>query len=111
MGASLAIGKHTDAAKATSLTAMIGGSGLPYPNPSDGGLYLSPTFVHENGALRGTIPGIWAPLHQRPIGHLDSVSGSGDLAGKSFIGLFASGSSLTASEGQIMLETSNTWDD
>lgn len=111
VGGSLAIGKHTDAAKLNSLTANIGGAGLAYPNPSDGGLYLSPVYIHEAGALRGTLPGVLAPLHQRPIAHLDTVSGSGDLAGKTFLGLFAEGSSVAAASGQIFLETSNTWDD
>lgn len=111
VGGSLAIGKHTDAAKATSLTAFIGGAGLPYPNPADGGLYMSPIFVHENGALRGTIPGVWGPLHARPLAHLDTVAGSGDLSGKTFLALHAEGSSLATASGQIMLEISNTWDD
>lgn len=111
VGSSLVFGKHTDGAKITSPTGNIGGSGLAYPNPADGGLYMSPLFIHEAGSLRGTLPGVWAPIHQRPVGHLDTVSGSGDLSGKTFLGLFVSGSSATASDGQIMLETSNTWDD
>lgn len=111
VGGGLAIGKHVDAAKVGSLSTNLGGGGLPYPNPADGGLYLSPLFVHEAGALRGTVPGVWGPIHQRPISHLDTVSGSGDLSGKKFIGVFTSGASAAASDGQIFLETSNTWDD
>lgn len=112
VGGSIAIGKHADAGKLGSLTANIGGSGLAYPNPADGGLYLAPLFLHEAGTVRGTLPGVWAPLHPRPIAHLDTVSGSGDLAGKKFIGLFFENStSASITSGQALLETSNTWDD
>ena len=110
IGGSWPVGKHGDAAKAASLTAAFGGAGLAYPNPSDGGLYMTPVFVHEAGALRGTIPGLWAPIHQRPLNHLDTVSGSGPLAGKTFLALNPSGSSAAASDGQLLYEISNTWE-
>jgi hypothetical protein len=110
VGGSIAIGKHGDAAKAKSLTAFLGGAGLTYPSETDGGLYLTPVYAHEANALRGTIPGLWGPLHARPLTCLDTVSGSGALAGKSFIALNTDGSSPAAANGQLFLETSNTWD-
>ena len=104
------IGKHADAAKMASLTGMLGGAGLPYPNAADGGLYLSPLFIHEAGAIRGILPGVWAPLHVRPFGHMDTVNGSGVLADKVFLALNADGSSAAITAGQLLYETSNTWD-
>ena len=109
-GGSTQVGKHADAAKMASLTGMLGGVGLPYPNPADGGLYLSPIFIHEAGAIRGILPGVWAPLHQRPFGHMDTVNGSGPLADKVFLALNADGSSPAVTAGQLLYETSNTWD-
>ena len=109
-GGSTPFGKHADSAKMGSLTGMLGGVGLPYPNPADGGLYLSPVFIHEAGAIRGLLPGVWAPLHQRPFGHMDIVYGSGALADKVFLALNADGSSAAATAGQLLYETSNTWD-
>lgn len=112
VGGSIAVGKHTDGGKMGSLTTNMGGGGLAYPHPVDGGFYLSPLFVHEAGAVRGTLPGIWAPLHPRPIGHLDTVSGSGDLTGKTFLAVyFENSTSATISTGEGLLEISNTWDD
>ena len=109
-GGSVQVGKHADAAKIGSLTGMLGGAGLPYPNSADGGLYLSPIFLHEAGAIRGILPGVWAPLHPRPFGHMDTVNGSGPLADKVFLALNADGSSAATTAGQLLYETSNTWD-
>jgi hypothetical protein len=109
-GGAVPVGKHADAAKMASLTAMLGGAGLPYPNAADGGLYLSPLFIHEAGAIRGIIPGVWAPLHARPFGHMDTINGSGVLADKVFLALNAEGSSAAVTAGQLLYETSNTWD-
>ena len=112
VGSSIPVGKHVDAGKIGATTINIGGGGLVYPHPVDGGLYLSPLFIHEAGAVRGTLPGLWAPLHPRPLGHLDTVSGSGDLAGKNFLAVYfenVAGATITSGEG--LLEISNTWDD
>lgn len=108
-GGSIAFGKHGDAAKAKSLTAKLGAAGLTYPSETDGGLYLTPVFVHEAVVLRGEMPGLWAPLHARPLTHGDTVSGTGALAGKTFIALNVDGTSVSAANGQVFLETSNTW--
>lgn len=110
VGGSVAVGKHGDAAKAKSLTAQLGGAGLTYPSETDGGLYMTPVYIHETSAMRGVIPGVWAPLHARPLTQLDTVSGSGSLAGKSFIALNTDGTTPAAANGQLLLEISNTWD-
>ena len=102
LGSSIAIGKHTDLAKASG--GDIGEDGLTYPNPVDNGLYLARIFVHEPRAVRGELPGLWAPLHDRPLNHLDTFSGVGNLAGRDFL------ASMMYSSSQIFIETSNTWD-
>lgn len=82
----------------------IGAYGLIYPNP-DGGVYIAPLKITESGALRGTIPGVWQLLHPlASMQHLDTFSGSGAFAGRTFINLQQQPSA------GILLETSNTWD-
>jgi hypothetical protein len=81
----------------------IGGSGMAYPMPIDGGLYMSPVRVAEASLFRGVMPGLWAPAHTKPLSHMDTVSGSGALNGKTFLAL------NMYSSAQVLVETSNTW--
>jgi hypothetical protein len=97
--------------------AGIGYSGATgtfnYPNGPDGGLYVSPIWLHHNGAVRGYLKGLWAPVQDRPLNHGDTYSGSGNLAGKSFLsmsglgGTYASGAASIPA--QVHAETSSTW--
>lgn len=47
----------------------------------DSGINLAPTVP-----LRGEMPGLVAPLHNKPVAHLSVASGSGALAGKQLLG-------------------------
>lgn len=102
LGSSAPCGKHSDNAKIND--SVAGKSGLLFPNPVDGGLYLAPLWLHEVNALRGLLPGVWAPLHAQPLTHWDTFEGAGALAGKTFLAWNQYNS------GQVFLETSNTWD-
>lgn len=105
LGASVTCSKHGDGGLANSVTASLGTAGLTYPHPVDGGLYMSPLFVRESTALvRGQLPGYWCPLHAKPLTSLDTFSGTGTLAGKTFIAFNCPAS------GQVFLESSDTWD-
>jgi hypothetical protein len=133
VGGSLAFGKHSDQAK---MGAASGGSGqtvgcqgnwnsstsstyytnqFVYPNGPDGGLYQAPIWVHHSGFVRGYLKGLWCPLQHIPLNHNDTFSGSGNLAGKSFLALNALGlqfngaSPTTGLNGQFFVETSDTW--
>lgn len=102
LGTSIACGKGADASKANQST--MGVNGLTYPHPVDGGLWIAPISVHESSlAIRGALPGVWSPLHARPINHLDTFSGTGGAAGKTFLAL------NIYNGGQVLFETSNTW--
>ncbi len=59
---------------------------LPYPSPTDGGLYVAPMFVPEtSGVLRGSMPGFW-PVPQAVGGTAfvtrDRVTGIAGMAGR-----------------------------
>ena len=86
-------------------TTLIGYQGMTYPDPVSGGMRLSPVAFTENGNIRGRMPGLWAPMHTLPGSNGDTFSGSGALAGKTFILLDVSSSSL---QGRVALETSDT---
>ena len=45
--------------------AGLGATGLPYPNPSDSGIYVMPLMIQEASgpSLRGRLPGMLCPLH------------------------------------------------
>ncbi len=113
------VGKHSDFIKNGQSQIMgnaAAGTGLPYPNPVDGGIYFAPVWAQEAivgaaPAIRGTIPGIWCPCHTLaaaapPLQAFDTTSGSGLLAGKSFAFFPVS---PNGNNGFIAFETSNTW--
>lgn len=91
--------------------AVIGGAtSFAYPDAISGGLNLARIRV-SNGAtvvgLRGHLPGAWSPLNALPGSNGDTFSGSGDLAGKTFILLDCGVGSI---RGRVAIETSNTWE-
>lgn len=111
LGGSVNIGTHGDYAK--SLTGSFAGI-VPFTNPADGGLYLSPVWIHDPNTapiygLRGRLRGIWQPLHA--VGSFtdgDTVSGVGELSGKSFLFIKFVPNTTADSNGVMAIETSNT---
>ncbi|MGH7177855.1 MAG: hypothetical protein ACREJC_10775, partial [Tepidisphaeraceae bacterium] len=105
IGGSVGASKISDSAKTEQgSTAELGGFGLAYPYQVDGGLYLAKLYICESGFVRGELPGIWNPLHDRPLLDGDTFSGVTDLAAKSFRAVRCS------TAGELFLETSDTWD-
>lgn len=136
VGGSKQVGKHVDHGKAGMFGSSASSTGvgtiapgntgtfalgvckfgfnlIPYPNGPDGGLYLSPIWLHHDNAVRGYLKGLWCPLHDRPINHNDTYSGSGNLSGKSFIAQAIPAAGMTGNNstdvGQVHIETSTTW--
>lgn len=105
LGGSLRAGKAHDYVK--SGVVGWGSNGyLPYPHGPDGALLMSPVWVHEPGstsraAIRGTLPGIWAPL-QYVLESGDTFDGQGDLTGRSFF-------AWRQGENRMCVETTDTW--
>lgn len=116
-GSSVGAGKHADISRlvaaannpgaysySNSQQARIGADGWTvYPNPSDGGLFLTPIYVHEPNNVRGVLPGAWMHSHiSFPFAQGNTVAGSGELAGRVFM-------ALTHWNSVYMVEISDTW--
>ena len=101
----MAFGKHGDLSKGGGVQVLAGG-GVAYPNPTDGGLYLSPVWVHEPAGptIRGRLRGFWQLCHLYS-GFTDgeTFTGTGDLAGRTFTVMRQS-----ANNGAYCIETSAT---
>lgn len=108
LGSSVAISRTSDTSKGAS--TYFGSGGMPYPNPTDGGLYLSPVWVGEytsGGFIRGYLPGLWNPLHTRPLQNGDTFTGTGGIINtRSFE---AWDNLWYSSYYQMFVETSDTW--
>lgn len=96
---------------------VMGSHGTYYPNGPDSALELAPVWLMHNSSVRGYLKGLWNPCHVQPLGHGDQFSGTGNMAGKSFMALNMQ-STLNDSTangpansiyGQVVIETSDTW--
>lgn len=104
IGGSTLCGIYTDSIRANTTSQVHAGStGMAYPNPADGGLYMARSHLCESAIHRGTIPGIWTPCHIKPLGHRDTFEAVVDLVPRTF-------KALNCGTGQLFLETSDTWD-
>lgn len=103
--------KYADYVGANGQSVMAGATNTPaYPDIVSGGIKLTRVQV-SNGAsyvaIRGRLPGCWAPLNALPGANGDTFSGRGELSGRTFI-LLDCGSGSTRARAAI--ETSDTWD-
>lgn len=113
LGGSVQLGQHGDVGAVNAAAAGTVNVGVvPFPNPTDGGLYLArwwqvdPTTAPAN-SRRGYLRGLWHFTHPvTAAADGDTISGSDDLAGRTFLILKGGGSAA----GIYCLETSNTWD-
>jgi len=109
IGSSTPSARISDTSKSNSQSNMGASQGLPYPHPVNGGLYMTPVWVTEslsplaNSVIRGTLKGIWNPLHNRPLAHSDIFLGNGVLSGKVFMAW------NVQLNGQVMIDISPTW--
>lgn len=110
LGVAQAFGKAGDAGKSTTTFGVSGGF-VSYPNGPDGGLLLSPIFVFDgagqfNMNYRGELRGLWHFLHPgSAVANLDTFSGVGALAGKTFLVL----KDFVQTNGIALIETSSSW--
>lgn len=114
-GGSMPSAKIGDASLTGSSGTRVGMIGnMPYTNPADGGLYISPVrWVDTNGGsgngIRGRIRGFWHFMHA--LGNVadgDTFSGAGDLAGKTFLVIKGGPGNGAALASVYIIETSDT---
>jgi hypothetical protein len=86
----------------------VGGGSAAYPCPVDNALHIAPIFITESAGIRGTLTGLWNPMHYKPFTTGDVIAGSGEYAGKMFMA-YDLGSNSSGNTGQVLLEISNTW--
>ena len=106
------LGKFSASTMQYNSTGVYYGGGataqLAYPNALGNSMILNPIYFYQASpqptAIRGSCPGVWVPAHLNPANNEDTLSGSGDLAGKSFI-------VIRMGTGTLLFETSDTWDD
>lgn len=94
---------HSDLVKSKQAQTS-GTDGVAYPDPATGGLRLERTYIHELNQPRGFLPGLWTPLHARPLAHAATITGTDNLINRTFR------AQNHYSSGQTLFETSNTWD-
>lgn len=92
---------------AATANALIGN--LPFTNPVDNRVYMSPIFLANNtiiNVVRGRMRGFWHFCHAATgASDGDVITGSQDLLGRSFYMVKSGGGG-----GIYTLETSNTWE-
>jgi hypothetical protein len=111
-GGAIMVSKVSDWAKIGN--SAVGQSGMPFPSPADGKIYVAPFYIMElvgssNGILRGTLPGIWAPCFAAAVvmSDGDRLSSIDGLPGKTLeLKCMAHGSTTWTG---LLYETSNTW--
>lgn len=118
VGGSINVGKLGDVIALTSNNGWfnVGQGNLTFPNPPDGGLYMSLLQLHEaTGPRRGRFRGLWCQYH--PIASFvdgDTVTGTGTLAGRAFLVLKQNQSippqGFPTGTGVYVVETSDTWE-
>lgn len=102
-GGAVLAGKVVDGTYGQVTGTPFGSSGAAYPSPVEGGLLMCRTQVSEAVSLRGLLPGLWNPLHAKPLVDGDTFVGTGTLTGRTFV------AHDVGSSGQLIIETSDTW--
>jgi hypothetical protein len=102
-------GNHSDMFKtrASSYMGLVSANGMQPINPADGAIHFAPVWIHEpTQVLRGILRGFWNPLGQLPLASEQVITGSGQMAGKTLLGM----QFRHAQQCQVAFETSNTWE-
>ena len=85
------------------LVTGLGTGGYSFPHPMDGKFHYSPVYIGDPLGIRGKIPGLWNPFHYKPLAHGDIFQGTGVDSHRTFMAW------NVYSDGQVLLEISNSW--
>jgi hypothetical protein len=99
IGPSINVGKMGN----SSIGATTFGYGpVPYPSPQNNGLYVVPVFVGDTAVLiRASLRALYNPLHTRPLGHGNVVSGLTNLTGRTLYAISTGYSGNTYGETHV----------
>ncbi len=104
-GSIITSGVHGDFVRSNG---ALGVSGTPTaPNAPDGSVSLSPIWVHESGVIRGRLRGLWQVCNAGGLTDGNLISGTGDLAGKTFR-IVTLGGALSGNSFKYCIEISAT---
>lgn len=81
---------------------------LTYPNPADGGLYISPVEVHYDNSICGRIPGLYWPRHDEINSFIEGDIFSATINGQARTFEFVN-SWQDFNRRPLIIETSDTW--
>lgn len=99
---SAAFGKMSDLGQSAA-----GASGMTYPAANNSGLYLTPLRVFQGGFPRGTMPGLYVPLHDRPLANGAFTTGVIQLPGRDLLALYTDEGDGFA--GEVLLDVTGPW--
>jgi len=112
LGGAVQLVKSGDNVKSGGVLSLTGG--VPFTNPADGGLFLSQIWLNDitttpTKGLRGRLRGFWHFCHAHgSVIDGDVLTGSGDLAGKTFLFIKTVPDDSTGTVGVAAFETSAT---
>ncbi len=86
---------------------------VPYPSPATGGLLFDTiTLTDKAGSIRGFMPGIYAPIHDRPLADMGTLTLPDGLPDDSVLmaKTMRTGTVANANaEGQVLFELAREW--
>ncbi len=101
---------------ASSARSSLGGAGVAFPDPVSGGLMFERALVVEGaGIIRGSLPGVFVPLHERPFSDGQTIEDLAGLPGTVLRAkvVYAAGGAKPAVNpidlGQLLFDMSNPW--
>ena len=94
-------------------TYTLGGSDMgiagvvPFPNPSNNGLYFSRINITDGLCLRGYYGGWWKPLHTRPFKQVEMIPASANHTGRRLLAIPVGG--LSSLIGECAFDIDGPW--
>ena len=86
-------------------TQIGSNASIAFPSPVLGGLHMDKVYVADGTSthIRGVYPGMYFPLHARPLENESTFHGNGEFSGRTFV-VWNVGSG-----GQIFIENTGGW--
>lgn len=104
-GTAITVGQQADQLNG----ATMGGAGMTYPAPVDSGLYVDKVRLIETTTIRGVIPGLYTPLHNRPLTQGDPVTGVAGLSGVTLHAQDLATASSGVAGSQCLIDLTGPW--